>query len=406
MNHPDADSGAGAVAADPTNPPFEVGDLFRDYGPAYRAEHPLTREQSTALTALANCRTKELGGHLDECDQCGHQQISYNSCRNRNCPKCRASQRRAWVEERARELLPIQYFHLVFTLPEALLALTRDNRLLIYNLLFRIAAETLQTFAQHRWGGRLGIIMVLHTWGQTLNDHPHVHCIVTGGVLTNDGRRFIRAPKNFLFAVKALSPVFRQKFIEALEAFQRAGALNLSGQPALQEAHGWSALRHALYQHAWVVYAKRPFAEPAILLRYLGRYINRIAIANHRITSIDHGNITFRYHDNRDDQDKCMTLAAAEFIRRFLSHVLPARFHRIRCYGFLVNSQREHCLAQCRAFLGRSHPEPPDMTDRDELRARQGIDPTLCPKCGQGHLHPIAEILPQHHPPPFYLEAA
>jgi hypothetical protein len=291
-------------------------------------------------------------------------------------------------------------------LPEALLALTRYNRGLIYNLLFRIAAETLQTFAKNRWDGRLGIIMVLHTWGQTLNDHPHVHCIVTGGVLTNDGRRFIRAPKNFLFAVKALSPVFRQKFMEALEALYRAGALNLSGQPELQEAHGWSALRHALYQHAWVVYAKRPFAEPAILLRYLGRYINRIAIANHRIQRIDNGRVTFRYHDNRDGQDKCMTLDAEEFIRRFLSHVLPARFHRIRCYGFLVNSERAHCLAQCRALLGLAHPQEPAVAERTAPLAGPGNDPTLCPKCGQGHLHPIAEILPQHHPPPFYLEAA
>lgn len=406
MNSHDANTGAEAFTADLTHPPCEVGDIFREYGPAYRASHPLTREQSTALTALANCRTKELGGHIDACDQCGYQQISYNSCRNRNCPKCRASQRRAWVEERTSELLPIHYFHLVFTLPEALLGLTRDNRLPIYNLLFRVAAETLQTFAQHRWDGRLGIIMVLHTWGQTLNDHPHVHCIVTGGVLTNDGRRFIRAPKDFLFSVKALSPVFRQKFIEALEALHTAGALNLSGQPPLQAAHGWSALRHALYQQAWVVYAKRPFAEPAILLRYLGRYINRIAIANHRIKSIDHGRITFRYHDNRDGQDKCMTLGADEFIRRFLSHVLPARFHRIRGYGFLVNSQREQCLAQCRALLGVPHPEQPDITDRDALPGCQVSDPTVCPNCGQGHLHPIAEILPQHHPPPFYLEAA
>jgi hypothetical protein len=406
MNSHAANPGAAAVTADPTHPPFEVGDLFRDYGPAYRAEHALTREQSTALTALANCRTKELGGHIEECDQCGHQEISYNSCRNRNCPKCRASQRRTWVEARARDLLPIQYFHLVFTLPEALLALTRDNRLLIYNLLFRIAAETLQTFAQNRWGGRLGILMVLHTWGQTLNDHPHVHCIVTGGVLTNDGRRFIRAPKHFLFAVKALSPVFRQKFIEALEALQVAGALNLTRQPQLQDAHGWAALRQALYQHAWVVYAKRPFAAPEILLRYLGRYINRIAIANHRITHIANGAITFRYHDYRDGQEKSMTLSAAEFIRRFLSHVLPARFHRMRCYGFLVNSQRERCLAHCRALLGSPHPEPPAVADGEVLFAHPARDPTLCPQCGQGHLHPIAEILPQHHPPPFYLEAA
>lgn len=303
-------------------------------------------------------------------------------------------------------LLPIQYFHIVFTLPETLLALIRYNRRLIYNLLFRIAAETLQTFAQNRWDGRLGIIMVLHTWGQTLNDHPHVHCIVTGGVLKNDGSRFVRAPKNFLFPVRALSPVFRQKFIEALDALRAKGALELSGQPQLREPSGWQSLRQALYRHAWVVYAKRPFAEPQILLRYLGRYVNRIAIANHRIKGIANGSVTFSYLDNRDGQDKRMCLPAEEFIRRFLSHVLPVRFHRIRFYGLLVNSQRERCLMQCRALLGLPDPEKPYIADIDAFLARQGMDPTLCPKCGQGHLHPVTDILPQHDPPPFYLEAA
>jgi len=397
---------AGVFPPDLTDPPFEVGDIFREYGPGYRARHKLTPEQHKALTAIAACRTKELGGHIDECDHCGHRQNSYNSCRNRNCPKCRASQRSAWVDERALELLPIQYFHIVFTLPEALLALARYNRLPIYDLLFRLAAETLQTFAQNRWDGRLGIIMVLHTWGQTLNDHPHVHCIVTGGVLSNDGRRFIRAPKNFLFSVKALSPVFRQKFIEALDTLHAKGALDLSGQPQLQEPRGWEALRQALYRHAWVVYAKRPFAEPQILLRYLGRYVNRIAIANHRIKGIDNGSVSFSYLDNRDGQDKRMRLPAEEFIRRFLSHVLPARFHRIRFYGFLVNSQREQSLVQCRALLGLPDPAEPYIADIDDFLAGQGIDPTLCPKCGRGHLHPVADILPQHDPPPFYLEAA
>ena len=248
--------------------------------------------------------------------------------------------------------------------------------------------------------------MVLHTWGQTLNDHPHVHCIVTGGVLKDDSSRFIRAPKNFLFPVEALSPVFRQKFIEALDALHAKGALDLGGQPALRTPSGWQALRQALYRHSWVVYAKRPFAEPQILLRYLGRYCNRIAISNDRIKAVAGGRVTFSYLDNRDGVEKSMCLPAEEFIRRFLSHVLPARYHRIRFYGFLVNSQREQCLIECRRLLGLPDPEKPFIADIDDYLARQGIDPTLCPKCGIGHLHPVADILPQHDPPPFFLEAA
>ncbi len=253
---------------------------------------------------------------------------------------------------------------------------------------------------------KLGIIMVLHTWGQTMNDHPHVHCIVTGGVLKNDGSRFIRAPKNYLFSVEALSPVFRQKFIEALEALRAKGKINLSGQPALQTPSGWQALRQALYQHQWVVYAKRPFAEPQILLRYLGRYVNRIAIANYRIKAVANGRVTFSYLDNHDSEEKLMCLPAEEFIRRFLSHVLPAHFHRIRFCGFLANSQREQRLVECRTLLGLPNPDKPYIADIDDALAPQGNDPTLCPICGIGHLHPVADILPQHDPPPFFLEAA
>lgn len=393
----------------PNDPPFEVGDIFREYGRAYRTAHRLTLEQHKALTDIANCRTKELGGHIDECDHCGHREISYNSCRNRNCPKCRASQRSAWVDARSLELLPIQYFHIVFTLPNTLLALTRFNRSLIYSLLFRTAAETLQTFAQNRWDGKLGIIIVLHTWGQTLNDHPHVHCIVTGGVLKNDATRFIRAPKNFLFPVKALSPVFRQKSIEALDGLYATGNLALDGLPLLQDPRRWQDLRQALYRHSWVVYAKRPFAEPQILLRYLGRYVNRIGIANHRIKAVANAVVTFSYLDNRTKAERIerrMALPAKEFIRRFLSHVLPPRFHRIRFYGFLVNSLRKQRLSQCRRLLGLANPEQPYIADFDAFFTNLSCDPTLCPQCAEGHLHPVADILPAHHPPPFYLEAA
>jgi hypothetical protein len=394
---------------EPTAPAFEVADIFREYGSAYRADHKLSPQQHKAMTAIERCRTNALGAHVDECDHCGHHEISYNSCRNRNCPKCRASQRSAWIDARELELLPIQYFHIVFTLPQALLGLSRYNPELIYGLLFQIAAETLQTFARNRWDAKLGIIMVLHTWGQTLNDHPHVHCIVTGGALKDDGSGFVRAPKNFLFPVEALSRVFREKYIDALQALKDKGKLDLGGQPELQTAAGWAALRRELYRHAWVVYAKRPFAEPQHLLRYLGRYVNRIAIANHRIQSIDEGKIAFTYQDNREKgehkTEKTLRLPADEFIRRFLTHILPRQFRRIRYYGWLVNSQRKAKLTLCRGLLGLSDPERPYIADMDAHLAKLGIDPGLCPRCGEGKMHAVYIVLSFHDPPACYADA-
>jgi hypothetical protein len=388
---------------------FEVADVFREYGPDYRATHTLSPEQSQAMTAIEKCRTPALGGHVDQCDHCGHIEISYNSCRNRNCPKCRGSQRAAWVDARELELLPIQYFHLVFTLPHILIALARYNPYLVYGLLFQIAAETLQTFAQNRWDGKLGIIMVLHTWGQTLNDHPHVHCIVTGGVLKNDASAFIRAPKNFLFHVTALSRVFRGKFIAALQALREQGKLDLGGQPELATKAGWQEMIQALRTHDWVVYAKPPFDDPAHLIRYLGRYVNRIALANHRILSIDDGIITFKYLDNREQGEpieKVMPLSAEEFIRRFLAHIPPRQFRRIRYYGFLANGHRKDKLTTCRRLLALPDPEQPYIADMDEFLAKQGIDYSLCPHCGEGKMRAVYNILSYHDPPAYYLEAA
>ena len=395
---------------EPNEPLFEVGDIFREYGPAYRATHNLSAAQHKAMEGIEKCRTTALGAHVDECDRCGHLEISYNSCRNRHCPKCRASQRSAWVDARELELLPIQYFHLVFTLPATLLALARYNPNRLYDLLMRIAAETLQTFAQNRWDGKLGIVMVLHTWGQTLNEHPHVHCIVTGGVLKNDGSAFVRAPKDFLFPVPALSKVFREKFIDALASVKANGKLDLGGQPELETDSGWEKLIQALRVHQWVVYAKRPFAEPQHLIRYLGRYVNRVAIANHRILSIDNGIIAFTYQDNREKgeqkSEKIMRLPAEEFIRRFLTHILPPKFRRIRYYGFLVNSQRKEKLSRSRELLGLHDPETPYITDLNEFLAKQGIDPGLCPHCGEGRMRSVYIVLSFHDPPACFLEAA
>jgi Putative transposase/Transposase zinc-binding domain len=391
-------------------PRFEVADVFRAYGDDYRAAHTLSPEQSKAMRAIEKCRTTALGGHVDHCGHCGHIEISYNSCRNRNCPKCRGSQRAAWVDARELELLPIQYFHIVFTLSHLLLPLARYNAQVLYDLLFRVAAKTLQTFAGNRWDGKLGIILVLHTWGQTMNDHPHVHGIVTGGVLKNDGSAFVRAPKNFLFPVTALSPVFREKFIDALQALKDKGKLDLRGQEELATDAGWQGFLAKLRSHAWVVYAKPPFAEPGHLIRYLGRYVNRIAIANHRIQSIDDGQITFTYLDNRDQSEqkieKSMPLPAAEFIRRFLAHVPPRHVRRIRYYGFLVNSQRKDKLTACRRLLGLPDPEQPFIADLDAFLEKQAIDHRLCPRCGEGTLRMVYALLSFHDPPPCYLEAA
>jgi len=389
-----------------TEPRYEISDIFHRYGKEYRQNHHLSWLYLAVMQAIENCRTTALGGHVDQCDSCGHIEISYNSCRNRHCPKCRASQRSAWVDARQLELLPIQYFHIVFTLPQELVPLARYNQATIYDLLFRTAADTLQTFAQNRWQAKLGITMVLHTWGQTLNEHPHVHCIVTGGGIKNDDCSFVRAPKNFLFPVKALSPVFRQKYLEALVKARKKGEFGFIGQPELATQEGWNKLLYSLRQHNWVVYAKQPFDSPEYLIRYLGRYINRIAIANHRIQNIDNGTITFNYFDNRDDQQKSMELSADCFISRFLKHVLPRQFRRIRYYGFMVNSLRKAKLTLCRKLLGMVNPDRPYIPDIDAWLTSQGSDPTLCPECGMGQMHNVFHIFSFTDPPEYFLEAA
>lgn len=389
---------------EPTTPQYEVGDIFRDYGPAYIEAHPLNTVYAGIIKAISNCRTNALGAHVDQCDQCGHIEISYNSCRTYYCPKCQGSQRFKWVNARELELLPIQYFHFVFTLPHQLLPLLRYNEKKMYGLLMQISALTLQTFAKKKWDAQLGIIMALHTWGQTLNQHPHVHCIVTGGALKKDQSEFIHAPKNYLFSVQALSKVYREKYLAALKVALQAGELNLPDN-VIDKKNNWQSFISTLYQHDWVVYAKQTCAKPEHLIRYVGRYINRVAISNSRILDIGDGHIHFKYHDNRDDKDKVMELPAQEFIRRFLTHVLPRGFRRIRYYGFFVNSQRKKKLILCRQLLDIPHPEKPYIADMDHLLTCLGYDVDLCPHCGQGKMKTIDVIAPFHDPPQRYLEA-
>lgn len=383
---------------------------MRAYGPQYLRTHPTSVEQRRVLRALGRCRTAALGGHVEGCEGCGYQRVAYNSCRNRHCPKCQGKERAQWMAAEQAMLLPVPYFHLVFTLPHVLNPLVRTNRRLLYGLLLRIAARTLATFARdpRHLGAEPAITMVLHTWGQTLAEHYHVHCIVSGGGLSLDGRRWVALPQTkngrrrpFLFPVKALSTVFRGKFIAALERARRRGHLrylahNLtsSGRPP------WDTLVAKLWRHPWVVYSKPPFGGPAQVLKYLSRYTHRVAIANRRIQFIGDGVVRFAYRDYADhSRTKEMTLAATEFLRRFLLHVVPKGFMRIRHYGLTANCRRGRKLARCRELLGSTTPTPPGTPP---LAAAAGTAAALsentrrCPHCG-APLH-ILDILPPQPP--------
>jgi hypothetical protein len=308
----------------------ELADVFRRYGEAFRARHKLTLKQHNVMRLISQCRTSALGAHVDRCTTCGHHEISYNSCGDRHCPKCQGARCRQWVDRCLGRLLPTQYFHLVFTLPAELRDLIRHNKRLCYDLLMKSAAATLQAFAERRWGGRLGITVVLHTWAQNLSYHPHVHCLVSGGAF--DGERWHQSPHNYLFPCKALARVYRAKFRDGLLAAKEDLALAPSMKPLvrIKGLAGW--LRDEVPSQ-WVVYAKAPFARPENVVRYIGRYTHRVAISNRRLLGIDSGKIRFLWRDYRDGKRKEMTLSSDEFIRRFLQHVLPQGFVRIRHYG-------------------------------------------------------------------------
>ena len=350
---------------------IEVADIFRSHGPSYRATHRLPLQQLRTMRAIEICRTAELGGHVDECEACGHVQISYNSCRNRHCPKCQFLKKEKWIEARERELLPIAYFHVVFTLPEELNPVALRNREVLYNLFFKAASETLTELARMRLGVQIGCIAVLHTWGQNLLDHPHLHCIVSGGGLS--GSTWISSKRRFLFPVKVLSRLFKGKFLSFLKKANEAG--RLQGVD--------TTLLNLLYSKKWVAYAKPPFNGPGTVLGYLGRYTHRIAITNHRILGMEEGRVSFSWKDYADgNTTKIMTLAVFEFIRRFLLHVLPHGFVKIRHFGFLSNRNRKAALELCRSLLGVPNPEPaPSEGWQASLLRITGIDVTRCPLC-------------------------
>jgi Putative transposase/Transposase zinc-binding domain len=381
-----------------TRPKLEVADIFRRFGPAWRVANAghLSLAQRRVMRAVELCRTAELGGHVEQCADCGHTRIAYNSCRNRHCPKCQWTAAQAWLEARETELLPVPYYHVVFTLPAVLGALAYQNKARLYGLLLKAAAETLTTIAADpkHLGARIGVTAVLHSWGQTLDHHPHVHCIVPAGGISLDGGRWIACRPGFFLPVRVLSRLFRRLFLEGLEQAHGKGELRTFGDLAgLAEPGAFKACLAAQRRREWVVYAKVPFAGPQQVLAYLARYTHRIAISNRRLVALDNdGQVSFRWKDYRASgrtKPKIMRLSAGEFMRRFLLHVLPAGFHRIRHSGLFANGHRAAMLARCRELLDA--PSTSIRVDGGERRRAKAEIPA-CPCCGGPML--IIERLP------------
>ncbi|MCH9647620.1 MAG: IS91 family transposase [Deltaproteobacteria bacterium] len=364
---------------------LEVADIFRAYGPRFRGQHAgrLLLSQLKAMSAIETCRTSVLGGHVYECDQCREQRIAYNPCRNRHCPKCQGAERFRWLEARQQELLPVEYFHIVFTIPAELRSLALRNQKILYNLLFRSASGALLEVATDpkHLGARLGLLAVLHTWGQQLTHHPHVHCIVPGGGLSPAGDRWVSARPGFLVPVRVLGRIFRGKYLAGLEAAYKAGQLALVGAVSdLASTPRFAEFLDKLYQQEWVVYSKRPFAGPETVLKYLAGYTHRVAISNQRLLRLEGETVVLSYRDyRRRGRRRLLRLPSEEFIRRFLQHVLPEGFVRIRYYGLFANRHRAENLERCRGLLGVDSQVklvPPTET-------RQ---PQICPNCGEGSL--------------------
>jgi Putative transposase/Transposase zinc-binding domain len=371
-------------------PRLEVADIFRDHGPAWRQANAghVSLGQLKAMSAIESCRTAALGGHVARCEDCAHLDIAYNSCRNRHCPKCQGAAAKQWLAEREADLLPVPYYHIVFTLPAPVADIAYHNKAAIYDILFKASAETLSTIAADpkHLGARIGITSVLHTWGSALTHHPHVHMIVPGGGIALDGKRWVACRPGFFLPVRVLSRLFRRLFLDKFAAAHAAGRLNFFGDhAALAATQAFTAYLAPLRKTEWVVYAKKPFGGPQAVLAYLSRYTHRVAIANSRLIACDSAGVTFTYKDYRADgpaRYKVMTLATCEFIRRFLIHVLPGGFHRIRHYGLFTGGSRIDNIARARELLAM----PPRPRQADEVAATDGSEPkTLpqpCPCCG------------------------
>ena len=376
----------------------ELGDIFRIHGPAYFKAFgdSLSGGQRKALRDIAACRTAALGGYAKQCDRCDYQAIAYRSCRNRHCPKCQGAARAAWLEQRAAELLPAEYFHVVFTLPQTLAPVALQNQQIIYGILFRAAAETLLQIAADpkHLGARIGLVAVLHTWGQNLHHHPHLHCIVPGGGIAPGRARWMACRPRFLFPVKVLSRLFRAKFVAYLKSALRSGKLGFHGKlQHLAQRPNFNLWLKRITQHEWVVYAKPPFGGPHQVLKYLARYTHRVAISNRRLLALQDDHVSFRWKDyTHAGQPTTMTLPATEFIRRFLLHVLPRGFVKIRHFGFLANRGRTANIQLCRTLL---EADPPNVSiDLRVTRSPQTNSPDRCPRCQKGCLRPMAMLWP------------
>jgi Putative transposase/Transposase zinc-binding domain len=386
---------------------LEVADIFRDHGPAWREANAghVSLDQLKVMSAIESCRTAALGGHVARCETCSHTLIAYNSCRNRHCPKCQGAAANEWLAEREVELLPVPYFHVVFTLPAAIADIAYQNKAVIYDLLFKASAETLITIAadpQHL-GARVGVLSVLHTWGSALTHHPHVHMIVPGGGISLDGKRWISCRPSFFLPVRVLSRLFRRLFLEKLVAAHQSGKLQFFGSHApLMDAQAFAAYLAPLRKTEWVVYSKRPFGGPQEVLRYLARYTHRVAISNRRLIALDEKGVTFKWKDYRregPERYKVMTLAIHEFIRRFLLHVLPAGFHRIRYYGLLASNTRAANIARARQLLAVPM-LPIDAIKAASADANEPQTPEHpCPCCGGRMI--IIETFQRGHSPQY-----
>jgi hypothetical protein len=388
-----------------------LGDVIGRFEAQLRNERSVTSAQDAVLSALGRCRTAALGGHLYRCDHCGAEHPAYNSCRSRHCPSCLGHKSAEWLEARAADLLPVPYFHVVFTVPKQISALALGNKKLLYSILFRAASQTLLQIAADpkHLGASIGFLAILHTWTQTLLHHPHLHCVVPGGGLSADGKRWVACRDGFFLPVKVLSSLFRGKFVALLDDAAQHGLLRFAGSTkALATPSVWSAFLATMRSKPWVVYAKPPFGSPELVLKYLARYTHRVAISNRRIVSVTDTHVSFRYRDRKREATRTMVLTGTEFLRRFLLHVLPKGFVRIRHFGLMANRIRNARLAQCRALLGVHAPATPPTpipTDDDSL---DPAEPNLrrCPCCRVGHLQPVRALPPAIAWPPPTLDTS
>ena len=371
-------------------PEYELSQVIYRFGKEYEKHFNPNTYIKRTLSAILRCRTASLGGHVDKCDTCGHIRISYNSCRNRHCPKCQNTQREAWIESRKQDLIPVPYFHVVFTVPDKLNILFLQHPIMIYNLLFKTVWETIAQFAYTNLYVETGMIAVLHTWGQNLSLHPHIHCVVPGGGIDYKGNwKQVKVSINnkvFLFSVENLSNVFRGKFLSSLKKLLPQAILNYN----------------ELYKTNWVVYAKEPFAGPEKVIEYLGRYTHKVAITNHRILNINDSGVTFRWRDYRDNNQKIMTLEGHKFLQRFCLHILPKRFVRIRHYGLLSTARRPMLRELQRNFNIFVSETKPKKNWKEVCREHLNFDPDICPHCGKGKMIIHERLLPERSPPFFY----